>query len=128
MNVIEKIYCQAILPLDSTIQDVISNLDKVAIKIVLIVNESGVLEGTISDGDIRRGLLRGLGLKSHIDSIIHRNPIVVPPEMARETVMKLMVANKIQQIPVVNEQNHVVGLHLWLAAALRVLTARATNP
>ncbi len=113
MNVIEKIYCQAILPLDSTIQDVISNLDKVAIKIVLIVNESGVLEGTISDGDIRRGLLRGLGLKSHIDSIIHRNPIVVPPEMARETVMKLMVANKIQQIPVVNEQNHVVGLHLW---------------
>ena len=113
MTVSEDIYRQAILPLDSTIQDVICNLDKVAIQIVLVVNESGQLEGTISDGDIRRGLLRGLDLKSSIYSIIHRNPIVVPSEMACETVVKLMVANKIQQIPVVDEQNHIVGLYLW---------------
>jgi len=113
VTVSEDIYRQAILPLDATIQDVICNLDKVAIQIVLVVNESGKLEGTISDGDIRRGLLRGLDLKSPIGSIIHRNPIVVPSEMARETVVKLMVANKIQQIPVVDEENHVLGLHLW---------------
>ena len=113
MTVSEDVYRQAILPLDSTIQDVIYNLDKVAIQIVMVLNESGKLEGTISDGDIRRGLLRGLDLKSPIDSIIHRNPIVVPFEMSRETVVKLMVANKIQQIPVVDEQNHIVGLYLW---------------
>jgi len=33
--------------------------------------------------------------------------------MGRDMVMQLMVANKIQQIPVVNEHHHVVGLHLW---------------
>jgi NDP-sugar pyrophosphorylase family protein len=33
--------------------------------------------------------------------------------MTRETVMQIMIANKIQQIPVVNEQRHIVGLHLW---------------
>jgi NDP-sugar pyrophosphorylase family protein len=37
----------------------------------------------------------------------------VPPELGRELVMQLMVANKIQQIPVVDEHHHVVGLHLW---------------
>ena len=113
MNSVEKIWRQAILFVDATIQQAIRNLDQVAIKIVLVVNEAGELQGTISDGDIRRGLLRGLDLNSPITSIIHRNALVVPPEMVRETVMQLMMANKIHQIPVVDEQHHVVGLHLW---------------
>lgn len=113
MSSVEERWRQAILPVDSTIQQAIRNLDQVAIKIVLVVNERVELEGTISDGDIRRGLLKGLDLNSPIASLIHRNALVVPPEMGRDMVMQLMVANKIQQIPVVNECRHVVGLHLW---------------
>lgn len=104
---------QAILSINSTIQQAIRNLDEVAVKIVLVVNEAGVLEGTLSDGDIRRGLLRGLDLNSPIASVVHRNALVVPFEIGRDMVMQLMVANKIQQIPVVDEHHHVVGLHLW---------------
>ena len=113
MNSTEAIWRKAILPTHATIQQAISNLDQVAIKIVLVLNEAGELEGTISDGDIRRGLLKGLDLNSPITNVIHRNPLVVPPEMGRELVMQLMVANKIQQIPAVDEHHHVVGLHLW---------------
>ena len=113
MNQPEQLWRQAILPVDSTIQQAIRNLDQVAIKIVIVVNLAGELQGTISDGDIRRGLLKGLDLSSPIASIIHRNALVVPPEMGREMVMQLMTANKIQQIPVVDEHHHVVGLHLW---------------
>ncbi|MEY4316913.1 MAG: hypothetical protein RI902_721 [Pseudomonadota bacterium] len=113
MNSIEQIWRKAILPAQATIQQAISNLDQVAVKIVLVVNEAGQLEGTISDGDIRRGLLKGLDLNSLITTVIHRNALVVPPEMTRDLVMQLMVANKIQQIPVVDEHRHVVGLHLW---------------
>jgi dTDP-glucose pyrophosphorylase len=104
---------QAILPTNATIGQAIRNLDQIAIKIVLVANSAGVLEGTISDGDIRRGLLKGLDLNSSINSVIHRNALVVPPELGRDLVMQLMVVNKIQQIPVVDEQHHVVGLHLW---------------
>jgi dTDP-glucose pyrophosphorylase len=104
---------QAILPTSATLSQAIRNLDQVAIKIVLVTNEAGRLEGTVSDGDIRRGLLKGLTLDSPIVSIIHRNAFVVPPEMGREMVMQLMVANKIQQIPVVDSSHHVIGLHLW---------------
>ena len=109
----EEFWQQAILPARSTIEQAIRNLDQVSIKIVLVVNEKGELEGTISDGDIRRGLLKGLDLNSPIASVIHRNALVVPLEIGREMVMQLMVANKIQQIPVVDEQHHVIGLHLW---------------
>ncbi|MDO8652926.1 MAG: nucleotidyltransferase family protein [Undibacterium sp.] len=113
MSASEDIWSQAVLSPCATIAQAIRNLDQVAIKIVLVVNDRAELEGTISDGDIRRGLLKGLSLNSSIASIIHRDALVVPPEMARDMVMQLMVANKIQQIPIVNENRNVIGLHLW---------------
>lgn len=109
----EKRWQQALLTADSTLQQAIQNLDQVGIKIALVVNDQGQLKGTVSDGDIRRGLLKGLDLNSPIAAIIHRDALVVPPEMTTAMVMQLMVANKIQQIPVVDEQHRVVGLHLW---------------
>jgi dTDP-glucose pyrophosphorylase len=113
VNEIRDLWREAMLPKEATIEQVVRNLDRVAIKIVLIVNDKDELLGTISDGDIRRGLLKGLTLSSPITEIIHRNPLVVPPEMGRELVTQLMIANKIQQIPVVGEDRQVVGLHLW---------------
>lgn len=113
MSTPENIWRQVILPIDSTIQQAIRNLNESSMKIVVVVNARGELEGTISDGDIRRGLLKGLDFNSPIDSIIHRNALVVPPALGRETVMQLMRVNKIQQIPVVDERQQVVGLHLW---------------
>ena len=113
MNSFDEVWRKAILNADANIQQAIRNLDQVGIKIVMVVNDVDELEGTISDGDIRRGLLKGLDLNSSIESVIRHNPLVVPPEMGRDMVMQLMVANKIQQIPVVNEHRHVVGLHLW---------------
>lgn len=113
MNSENQVWRRALLPDTATIQEAIRNLDQVAIKIVLVIDNAGRLEGTISDGDIRRGLLRGLEMGSPITTVIHRNPFVVPPEMTRETIMQLMVANKIQQIPVVDEHRQLVGLQLW---------------
>jgi dTDP-glucose pyrophosphorylase len=113
MSLLEKNWRKAAMLNSSTLQQVIRNLNLSSTKIVLIVNEAGELEGVISDGDIRRGLLKGLDVSSPITSIIHLNVLVVPPKMERDMVMQLMVANKIQQIPVVDERNRVVGLHLW---------------
>lgn len=104
---------QAILPPAATIQQAIHNLDLHGLRLVLVTNESGELIGTLSDGDIRRGLLRGLGMESPIEEIVFRGPLVVPPNMSRETVLHLMTANKIQQIPIVDPNRHVIGLHLW---------------
>jgi dTDP-glucose pyrophosphorylase len=113
MSVSESIWKKAILPIKSKIADAILNLDKVGIKIVIIVNDEGRLLGTISDGDIRRGLLKGLTMKSPIESIVHHNALVVPSELNNELVFQLMVANKLQQIPIISEDHKIIGLHLW---------------
>ena len=113
MSSIEKIWRKSILSPENTIAEAIRNLDETAIKIVLIANESGVLEGTISDGDIRRGLLKGLDINSSLRPIVHQNALVVPPDMSLDLVKQLMLANKIQQIPVVDDRRQIVGLHLW---------------
>lgn len=113
----------AMLPLNSTIQDAVRNLDGSGLQITLIVADDHTLLGTVTDGDIRRGLLRGFTLTSEVQSIINREPFVVPPELNADTVLHLMQANKLHQMPVVDAARRVVGLHLWadlLAPAPRV--------
>ncbi|MBL8421281.1 MAG: nucleotidyltransferase family protein [Dechloromonas sp.] len=109
----DTLWRKAVLTADATMQAVIRNMNMSTLRIALVVNEQGVLVGTICDGDIRRGLLRGLDLNSSIESLIHRGPLVVPPTMGRDMVLQLMVANKVLQIPVVDDQQRIVGLHLW---------------
>jgi dTDP-glucose pyrophosphorylase len=109
----ERDWRKSILRPNATIGQAIRNLNDTSIKIVLIANDAGTIEGTLSDGDIRRGILRGLDINSSIISIIRRNSLVVPQEMKRELVMQLMLANKVQQIPIVDDQHHIVGLYLW---------------
>jgi dTDP-glucose pyrophosphorylase len=113
MSAAEEVWRQAILVKNSTIAQAISNLNKGGIKIVLVVDKDTKLIGTISDGDIRRGLLKGLDLNSTIAGIVHYKALVVPPELARDMVIQLIIANKIHQIPIVDCDQKLVGLHLW---------------
>jgi dTDP-glucose pyrophosphorylase/predicted transcriptional regulator len=115
MSTPEKLWRQVILPLDASIQDAIRNLNESSLKIVIAVNEQGQLEGTVSDGDIRRALLKGLDLGDRLERVMHRDALVAPPSLGRELILQLMRVNKIQQIPVVDEVRQVVGLHLWEA-------------
>ncbi len=103
----------ALLPEQGSLQDAIRNLEQTALRIVLVVDSDHRLQGTVSDGDIRRGLLKGLGLDEPLASVLHRFPLVVTPVLTREAVMQLMVVNKVQQIPVVDEDRRVIGLHVW---------------
>ena len=104
---------KAIMPAGASIQNIISNLDATGLQIVLVTQDNNVLLGTISDGDIRRGVLRGLKLDSPADSVIQRKPLVVPETLDRDLVLQLMTANSVRQIPIVDRNNRLVGLHLW---------------
>ena len=101
------------MSMDSTLENVVENMNKSSLKIALVVNKDNQLEGTISDGDIRRGLLKGMDLKSHIKGIIYKDPLVAPPGLERSVVLQVMRANKVQQIPIVDKNNKILGLHVW---------------
>lgn len=113
MSVPENIWRKTILPPSRAIKDAIANLNDTGLQIVLVLDEQDALLGTVTDGDIRRGMLRGMQLESTIVSIMRRNSMVVPPEMSREIVEHLMRANKLRQVPVVDAKHCVLGLHLW---------------
>ncbi len=121
----EQNWQKAVLPVNSKIREAIHVLNDVSLKIVMVTDTTGALIGTISDGDIRRGLLKGLDLESPIQTILHHDALVVPPNLNREVVVQLMTANKIQQIPIVDEKMLLVGLHLW--DQMNALTARSNT-
>lgn len=97
----------------ATLGEAIRNLNDSALQIALVVAPDDRLIGTITDGDIRRGLLKGLDLGSAIDSIVHREPLVAPVHLGREVVLQLMKVNKVRQLPIVDNAGRVQGLHLW---------------
>lgn len=104
---------KTLVPANSTVVEVIRNLEQSGLQIALVVSEDGSLLGTLTDGDIRRGLLRNLDLNSPVESLIYRSPLVAPRDLARETVLQIMQANKKNQMPIVDENRRVVGLHVW---------------
>ena len=103
----------ALLPASASIEQAIQNLNETTLQIVLVVSPDGVLEGTVTDGDIRRGLLKGLNLQSPIEKVMNRESFVVPSEMTRDTVLSLMRSNRLHQLPVIDDSRRVIGLHVW---------------
>lgn len=112
---------KTLLPVDSTIQQAINCLETSGMQIVLAITEDNRLAGTLTDGDIRRAFLKGLMLDSSIKSVTHPTPLVVPPEIGRENVLQLMKANKIHQLPIVDGEGKIVGLHVWDSVATPTL-------
>lgn len=101
----------AVLNQYSTIENAVKSLNKSSLRICLVVNHNNQLIGTVSDGDLRRGILKGLSLKDDIKSITKCNPFKVPQSVDKEVVKQIMIANKISQVPEVNDKNEIVYLH-----------------
>ena len=113
MSVPEKIWRKTVISRNYTLKNAILKLSEAGLQILLVLDESDILLGTVTDGDIRRGLLRGLGLEECIHSVMFTNSLVVPPDMPRKMVVQLMHSNRLHQVPVVDSNHRVVGLHLW---------------
>ena len=65
---------KAVISEHATFQQAFQNLNDVAIKLCICVDEEGGLIGLITDGDLRRGLLRGLSMDDSVAEVINRNP------------------------------------------------------
>ena len=103
----------ALISPEATLAETFKNLNEVGIKLALCVDAQGRLVGSVSDGDLRRGLLRGLSMQTSVREIATTSPLVVPEGTDRQVVRAIMKANKVLQVPVVDEKGRVVGLHLW---------------
>jgi len=102
----------SILP-NSTIIEALKKLNDTSKK-VLLVAENNKLLGTLTDGDIRRYILRTGKIEGFIKDIFNPNPIYITrKELDKEKVKDIFSSNKVEIIPVVGEDLILLGYIEW---------------
>ncbi len=94
----------------ATIKEALKIIDMGAMQIAIVVDEEDRLIGTLTDGDIRRGILKGLSLEDAIESIIFTKPTIAKIGDTKKEILKIALAKKLHQIPIVDDENRVVGI------------------
>lgn len=103
----------SILP-DSYIKEALKKLDKTAEKTLFVVDTDNKLLGTITDGDIRRYILRTGSIEGKVEEIYNKNPIkIFKSEFNIEKIKDIMLKNKIEVIPVIDENNMIIDYYTW---------------
>lgn len=98
------------LTLTSTIREALEIIDKGAMRIAIVIDEDDRLIGTLTDGDIRRGLLNNLSLDDCIESIVFKTPTVATLTDTKEEILQKALGKKLHQIPIVDDENRVIGI------------------
>jgi dTDP-glucose pyrophosphorylase len=97
-----------------SIREALMKLDRTGKKVLLVVDGEERFLGTLTDGDIRRGFIAGKGLDDEIAPLYNHNPIYIRKcEFSIELVNRKLVQNKIELLPIVNEDNRVVAFKTW---------------
>ena len=98
---------------DTTILKAIEIIDASSLQIALVVNETGQLLGTVTDGDVRRAILRGTTLDMPVQDIMFRSPTVAGCHETRDVIVARMKTKQLRQIPLVDQNGRVIGLDIW---------------
>ncbi len=101
---------QLLISPHTKISDAIFNLDKCGKRVVIVVDENRLLLGTLTDGDIRRALIKQVSLDLPVNQIMCKTPKVVQNNWASDQVQIIMEQHDLLHIPIVDENGSVVGL------------------
>jgi dTDP-glucose pyrophosphorylase/predicted transcriptional regulator len=105
---------------DASILQAMQRIEKGSAQIVLVVDESERLLGTVTDGDIRRAILRGHKLEEPIAAAMNASPLTIAEGRNHDAAVAFMREKAIHQLPVIDAERRVVGL-ITLDAVLRSL-------
>jgi dTDP-glucose pyrophosphorylase len=95
-----------------TLRTVIAAIDGSPAQAAFVVNQEGRLIGVITDGDVRRGLLRGESLLSPADHVMRRDFKAGAQGLTSSEALKLMLKEHLRQLPVLDEKGKIVQLYI----------------
>lgn len=101
---------KSLLPADSTLLDVMTNLNTTGTRIVNICDAPGRLMGIITDGDLRRALVKGLGTDTPAREIMRTDFCFANPETSDISLARLMREKGLLQIPVLDYERRLVDI------------------
>ncbi|OZB56387.1 MAG: alcohol dehydrogenase [Halothiobacillus sp. 14-56-357] len=85
-------------------------IDQGAKQIALVVDDDGRLIGTVTDGDIRRGILRHLPLEAPVSEVMNAKPRSLAVGYSRAEALQLLGSAQVLQVPIVDRDGKLVGL------------------
>lgn len=92
-----------------SIKDALKKIDKAESKVLLVVDEDNKLLGTVTDGDVRRYILSGKGVKGSVREVCNKQPIYIKKkEFSIEFAKKMLIQTKVKLIPIVDNNSKVV--------------------
>ena len=97
---------------NATLRDVLTTLNKGVYGVVLIVDDSGIMKGMFTDGDVRRALLNGAVLSEPVKKHMNSKFVFGKTSMSHEENLRLLY-DKIRHIPVLDDQGKPCGLLSW---------------
>ena len=97
---------------DTSIETTIRAIDETACQFLLVVNADGALTGTVTDGDIRRGIIKSIPLTAPVSKIMQTAPKIAHPDDDRDRLLEIMATYSVRQLPIVDSNRHIVGLIL----------------
>lgn len=95
-----------LISIDTTIKQSMQKLNTTAERILFVVDENNRLLGTLTDGDIRRGIINGLEFNDRVEKIMHRKFTAITSDMPEieEHAKRLMIQKKIEQVPLLDNK------------------------
>ena len=97
-----------------TIKEAMELLDKTAEKVLLVIDDEDKLIGSLTDGDIRRHILKAQNLIGTIESAYKKNPIFVfQQEIDAEKIKTIFIENIINVIPILDSNRKIVNYLTW---------------
>ncbi len=97
---------------EASLREALDRIDGSGCQIALVVDSGRHLLGTLSDGDVRRALLKGLSLADKVTSAMHHAPTCASATDDRHAILATMRRLGLHQIPVIDAQGVVVGLEI----------------
>lgn len=95
---------------ECSMEEAIATLDRVAVRIVIIVDQQRHLLGTLTDGDVRRALLKQRPLTTPIKEFMCSTPRTAGLDWNRDRILAVMEKYQLLQLPVVDLSGKVIGL------------------
>jgi dTDP-glucose pyrophosphorylase/CBS domain-containing protein len=99
----------------------IKNLEKTSAQICIVTDKQGKFLGTITDGDIRRGLLLGIGLKVSVKKIFNNNSITLD-RIQQDRAERLMNLYMVKHIPVVSYNKKILGIFFLQSIQKKIIS------
>ena len=91
-----------VLSKEDTILKALELLDLYALRIVLVVDENNQLLGSVTDGDIRRGLLKGQDLHASVESVMHTTPYSIDEgSLTDRQIFEIMREKRYLALPII---------------------------